>query len=209
MWRYGALFEREGCTAEVIQTSFSGEGNKDISVRVVGRDYRKKELLTIIGNEIEAIHRKSFRHISFKILIPCTTAKCASSGNPKLFPLDELNKLAGYGDTALRCTECGEKEDLPIYVQDDSKRQQMENELELVKKALEEIKKVPKAEAKESKPLRRIKQFIEKLENADTNIGKVIKTIDNGIEYARKFAGYYNDIAQWCGLPQVPKPFTK
>jgi len=38
---------------------------------------------------------------------------------------------------------------------------------------------------------------------------KVIKTAKDGIDIARRLAGYYNDIAQWCGLPQVPKPFAK
>ena len=317
VWRYGAILERDGCIAEVTQTRFSSEGHRDISVRVVGQDYRKKELLTIIGNEIEAIHRKSFKHINFKILIPCNTFRCASSGNPKLFPLDELNKLAGYGDFTTRCTECGEmvdiyalvagmapderynyrgrnlllketrkygelplelfeesagkavldssemvgqlleiirlyasnpvhasatanaaststatadvtvnidinaevkglgniieliKEDLPMYVQDDSERQKMEKELELVNRAAKEIEKLSKTEAKESRHMLRITQFIDNLEKADTTIGRVIKTVGNGIDYARKLAGYYNGIAQWCGWPQVPRPFVK
>ena len=102
------------------------------------------------------------------------------------------------------------KEELPIYVRDDGVREQMERELKLIHEALEEIKGLhTKSEVKESKPLRRIRLFIDKLENADTNIGKVIKAIDNGVVYARKFAGYYNNIAQWCGLPTVPAPFAK
>ncbi|MEK7851631.1 MAG: COR domain-containing protein, partial [Deltaproteobacteria bacterium] len=108
VWRYGAVLEREGCIAEITQTRFSSEGYRDISVRVIGTDYRKKELLTSISNEIESIHRKSFKHVNFKILIPCNSAKCSMSGNPKLFALDELNKLVGFGDDSTRCTECGE-----------------------------------------------------------------------------------------------------
>ena len=72
----------------------------------------------------------------------------------------------------------------------------MERELKLIHEALDDIKGLPtKLEVKESKPLRLVRQFIDKLENADTNIGKVTKTIDNGIGYARKFDSYYNGIA--------------
>lgn len=316
VWRYGVVFERDGCLAEIIQTRFSGEGHRDISVRVNGTDYRKKELLTIISNEIEDIHRKSFRHINYKILIPCNSAKCSTSGNPKLFPLDELNSLVEAGDASFRCTECRElidiyslvvgmapdiafmpravrgnmssmkayemelstfdrfedasesvisemnrrlldilecvarnpahaianstssatakadvdvninidinievkefsniieliKEDLPDYVSDDSERKLMEKEFEKINRAAKEIATLPKEETKGSTQMARLKEFVEKLENADTNIGKAFKAIDNGVDRARKIAGYYNGIAQWCGLPQVPAPFTK
>ncbi|MCP4687419.1 MAG: hypothetical protein GY859_05170, partial [Desulfobacterales bacterium] len=107
VWRFGAVFEREGCLAEVIQTRFSSQGHREIHIRVTGADHRKMELLTIIRNEIEAIHAKSFRNIRFDILIPCNSDICTASENPNLFVLDDLNRLSGFGDREVRCTKCG------------------------------------------------------------------------------------------------------
>ena len=47
------------------------------------------------------------------------------------------------------------------------------------------------------------------VDKAESTAGKVIKTTKDGIDIARELAGHYNQIAQWCGLPRVPKPFTK
>lgn len=107
VWRFGVIFSREYCLAEVIQTRFSSEGHRELCVRVTGSDYRKKELLTIISYEIESIHRKSFQHINYEVLIPCNSDICTESNNPKFFTLNELNKLVGYGDSEIRCTQCG------------------------------------------------------------------------------------------------------
>ncbi len=109
VWRYGAIFAMDDCFAEVIQNQYSSKGDREISVRVTGNDFRKKELLTIINYEIESIHRKSFEHIHYDVLVPCNSEQCSKSENPKYFTLYELNKFVGYGDTETRCTECGIK----------------------------------------------------------------------------------------------------
>jgi len=55
----------------------------------------------------------------------------------------------------------------------------------------------------------KFKRFVDALENEDSNLNKTIKTIENGWEIAKELAGKYNSIAEWCGLPQVPRIFTK
>ena len=43
----------------------------------------------------------------------------------------------------------------------------------------------------------------------NSSMHKVIEGTKNGVDIAQDLAEKYNDIAQWAGLPQVPKPFLK
>ncbi len=42
-----------------------------------------------------------------------------------------------------------------------------------------------------------------------TRVGRAIKAVEGGVGYARDIAGYYNKIAEWCGMPVVPSVFLK
>ncbi len=64
-------------------------------------------------------------------------------------------------------------------------------------------------EVKKSSAMAKVGKFFTDLEKAENKIGKTIKGVKRGVEIAQNLAGHYNDIAQWCGLPQVPKPFLK
>ena len=66
-----------------------------------------------------------------------------------------------------------------------------------------------KDEIANSSGLSKIRDFINGVEKAETTAGKIISTISDGVNTIRKFAGYYNKIAQWCGIPQIPEPFVK
>jgi hypothetical protein len=55
----------------------------------------------------------------------------------------------------------------------------------------------------------RLKRVVLAMGNEDSNLHKAITGIENGIDIAQDIAATYNDVAQWCGLPQVPKPFLK
>jgi len=37
-------------------------------------------------------------------------------------------------------------------------------------------------------------------------LGKLVRGVEYGVEVAQDISKYYNSIAQWVGLPQVPKP---
>jgi len=55
----------------------------------------------------------------------------------------------------------------------------------------------------------RLQRLVEDLEDEDSKLHKTVKGIKHGIGIAQDIAKGYNDIAQWAGLPQVPKPFLK
>jgi hypothetical protein len=55
----------------------------------------------------------------------------------------------------------------------------------------------------------KLRNFIESVSQGNDEIGKAIKVAENGWDLLKNLAGKYNSIAEWCGLPQVPKIFTK
>jgi uncharacterized protein YjbI with pentapeptide repeats len=64
-------------------------------------------------------------------------------------------------------------------------------------------------EVAKSSAMSKFRRFLSELGDEESSLSKTIKGIKKGTDIARELAGTYNDIAQWCGLPQVPKPFTK
>lgn len=57
--------------------------------------------------------------------------------------------------------------------------------------------------------MNKFRRFIESLDSTESTLIKALQKIDNGIDIARDLCTKYNAIADWCGLPQVPKILTK
>ena len=51
--------------------------------------------------------------------------------------------------------------------------------------------------------------LVTELEDEKSTLHKTVKGIKNGVSIAQDIAKGYNDVGQWLGLPQVPKPFLK
>lgn len=83
-------------------------------------------------------------------------------------------------------------------------------ELSDAAKMLAEIESIEEPqEVKGSAPAGRLKQIVEALYDEESTLHKAVKGIKKGISVAQDIAEGYNSIAQWAGLPQVPKPFLK
>ncbi|MDR2970797.1 MAG: hypothetical protein LBU83_02535 [Bacteroidales bacterium] len=81
-------------------------------------------------------------------------------------------------------------------------------ELQGIVSDLEEAETVESPEKmKKSGLLAKLSHFIEDLGDENSRTYKAINGLKNGVKTAQKMAKTYNDIAQWIGLPQVPKPF--
>ncbi|MEK7702602.1 MAG: COR domain-containing protein [Nitrospirota bacterium] len=77
-------------------------------------------------------------------------------------------------------------------------------------KVLEEVKRDEDPESVRKKGVtNRLKRLVSDLGDENSALHRHVKGIKNGIGIAQDIAEGYNDIAQWCGLPQVPKPFLK
>lgn len=64
-----------------------------------------------------------------------------------------------------------------------------------------------KDEVKKKGIVNRLKRLIDEFSDEKSTLNKTVKGIKNGISIAQEIGKGYNDIAQWVGLPQVPKPF--
>lgn len=53
--------------------------------------------------------------------------------------------------------------------------------------------------------LSKIKTFLDKLNDSTTKIGQIFKKVEHGLAFFKKLAQYYNSVAEWTGLPQVPR----
>lgn len=83
-------------------------------------------------------------------------------------------------------------------------------ELEEAIEVLEEIQEgADKKEVKKKGIVRKLRRIVEDLGDEDSTIHKAIEGVKNGVSIAQDIAEQYNKVAQWLGLPQVPKPFLK
>jgi hypothetical protein len=57
---------------------------------------------------------------------------------------------------------------------------------------------------KESSGIKKLKKFIDDACEAGTTLNKFLHKLNNGLGLVQKLAREYNDIAAWCGAPQVP-----
>ncbi|NMK47405.1 hypothetical protein [Achromobacter sp. Bel] len=78
-------------------------------------------------------------------------------------------------------------------------------ELDSVGKAIEEA---GRERTELSVPIRRLRGVLEKIQVGGTRLHGVLEKGAGAIEAAQKLARQYNSVADWCGLPQVPRAFT-
>ncbi len=96
-WKSGVNFEREGDTwAEVVETY----AKNDIAIRVRGR--RRKELMTIVSEEIDRINQ-SFEGIMVEQMIPCHCSECVDRQGPQFFTVEQLKKRQAKDIKYIRC----------------------------------------------------------------------------------------------------------
>jgi GTPase SAR1 family protein len=64
-----------------------------------------------------------------------------------------------------------------------------------------------KDEVKKKGVMSRLQSIVEDLGDEDSTLHKSVKGLKKGVKIAQDIGKRYNDIAQWVGWPQVPKPF--
>lgn len=79
--------------------------------------------------------------------------------------------------------------------------------MEELRQELEKSLKSGRNEAGKWIILDKLKKLIDHISDADNRIGETIKATKQGVAVVQRIAKRYNDIAQWFGWPQVPKPF--
>lgn len=83
-------------------------------------------------------------------------------------------------------------------------------ELENAAKLLEQVEECQTKEEIKKKGIgNRLKRIVDEIGEEGSNLHNAVKKIKHGVGIAQDIAKTYNDIAQWVGMPQVPKPFLK
>lgn len=66
-----------------------------------------------------------------------------------------------------------------------------------------------KDEVVKSGVLNKVRRFLEECSDSETSTGSIINGIGHGYSILQDIAEKYNGIAEWCGMPVVPKVFLK
>lgn len=96
VWKSGVILKRDETKAEVIEYY----GKREIKIRVAGK--YKKELLAIIGYELEKIH-SSYNRLRYSILIPCNCSVCKNSQQPHFYSFGVLRNFINAGQSEIQC----------------------------------------------------------------------------------------------------------
>lgn len=77
-----------------------------------------------------------------------------------------------------------------------------------VQEISEELDALPEdpGEAKKLPVLARLRRFVEELGDDKSRLGKSVRGLKAGGRIVQDVGRFYNDVAQWVGLPQVPQP---
>jgi hypothetical protein len=82
----------------------------------------------------------------------------------------------------------------------------LKEELNRVEDSLDEVSAEDDKKALK-KPMNKMRRFLEKLADENSDFHKAVKGAKKGIEMAQKVGKTYNKFAQWLALPQVPDLF--
>jgi uncharacterized protein YjbI with pentapeptide repeats len=81
------------------------------------------------------------------------------------------------------------------------------NALQDVHDSLEKVKNKREAgELAKSPELSKFKRFLKQISDKDSDLGRLVRGVKKGAKLAQDLARYYNQIAQWGGLPIIPEP---
>ena len=85
---------------------------------------------------------------------------------------------------------------------------QLKEELNRIEDSLDGV--TPESDKKElAKPMNKMRRFLEKARDENSDIHKAIKGAKKGVELAQKVGKTYNKFAQWLALPVVPDLFLR
>ncbi|MBW1615174.1 MAG: leucine-rich repeat domain-containing protein [Deltaproteobacteria bacterium] len=91
VWKKGVVLNYKETDAYILDNIDKDAGIRFIDIRISGYTPNKRECLYIIRGEIEKIHKKSFRGITYKEKLACACPEC-KEGEPHFFKLDDLNR---------------------------------------------------------------------------------------------------------------------
>ena len=80
--------------------------------------------------------------------------------------------------------------------------------LDLEESLLVASKRETPEEVKQSRGLAKLKNLLDEASEKGSAVNSLLTKISDGVSIAQKLARRYNDIAEWCGAPTVPRVFV-
>lgn len=103
----------------------------------------------------------------------------------------------------------GNLNELADLLSDKGKEEESKRLIQAVQ-ALQKAEEIgDKKEIKRKGLMNKVKRILNDLENKNSSLHKSIKGVKEGVSIAQDLAEGYNKVAEWAGLPKVPKPFLK
>ncbi|NTW50168.1 MAG: TIR domain-containing protein [Chlorobiales bacterium] len=96
VWRRGVVLEREGATAEVIETYDA----KEIKIRIAGKN--RRDFMTLIVEQLDKINGQ-YEKLKVEKLIPCNCSKCKTNLNPHFYEYQDLKTRLEKGKKDAEC----------------------------------------------------------------------------------------------------------
>lgn len=97
VWNAGTVLERSGSRADVLESL----DRRTISVRATGM--RAKDLVTIINEQVELLHRPFGERLKVSVMIPCNCGACKQSPDPHFYDKKDLEDRVENFKNTVEC----------------------------------------------------------------------------------------------------------
>lgn len=102
VWQEGAILKKDNCRAR-IKEDITRDGLKVIDISVTGDSYERRQLLGHIRENLEGIHRHSFKGLEIEELVPCCCKICSEAEEPAFHEFSLLKKYIEKGRKDITC----------------------------------------------------------------------------------------------------------
>lgn len=104
VWREGVILSYSDSRARVRQLLRPQDGLKTVDISISGGSLdNRKEFLTIIRNELDTIHTKSFKNIRYSQLLPCQCRVCNKADDPYYFDFEDIKRYIKNNVDKIEC----------------------------------------------------------------------------------------------------------
>jgi len=109
VWKEGVVFSKNRASAQVIEQETMKEGLKIIEIRLNGTPNSRKDLLTLIREEIKKIQNSSFPNLPCVEMVPCHCKECVIAETPYFFDYGDIETYLQKGKTKIDCRKSTEE----------------------------------------------------------------------------------------------------
>ncbi len=109
LWHDGLVLIKDATFAQIIEKKHPKLGLKYIEIRLRGNKSNRRDLLTLIREEIKNIQKISFPNLPYLEMIPCICRECAGQADPYFFNYEDIQNYLNKKKTKIDCRVSTEK----------------------------------------------------------------------------------------------------